>query len=386
MKISGRSERIMGSLCDYCGEQRSMVYCRSDAACLCLSCDRNIHSANALSCRHSRTLLCDRCFLEPAIVRCVEENVSLCHNCDWNGHSGSASGHERRAINCYSGCPSAAEFSRIWSFAMEFPPIDDSNCDQGMGLMRINENCVSTCWGAPGNDSNGDSAMNDPNNMDKLTPIGSSSLSAVNAMACSSDQPTGSVESTTPKLCGTEMKNPEICKNNFFEDFNVDDVDLTFENYEKHFGGSHKNSRKLFNDTGIDDGFFDMKEMSGGNSNFQGEFVAETSTGHVKSIQPECSIAASADSMMSNPGTKADPSVCSPARQAHSSLSLSFSGLTGESSAGDYPDPEMSSMLLMGEPPWFPTGPECSSFNAANRNSAVIRYKERRKIASLTRK
>ncbi|KAJ6814333.1 zinc finger protein CONSTANS-LIKE 9-like [Iris pallida] len=379
----------MGSLCDYCGEQRSMVYCRSDAACLCLSCDRNIHTANALSRRHSRTLLCGRCFLQPANVRCVEENVSLCHNCDCNGHSdSSASGHKRQAINCYSGCPSAAELSRIWSLVMEFPPIDGSNCEQGTGLMSINENCVSNCWGAPGNDSNRDITMNDPNNMDKLTPwICSSSSSAVNAMTCSSDQPTGSVESTTPKLCGTEMKNPDISKNDFFEDFNVHDVNLTFENYELLFGESHNNSRQRFNDAGNYDSFFDMKEMSGGNYNCQGEFVAETSTtGHVKSIQPACSNPASVDSMMSNPGTKADPSVCFPARQAHSSLSLSFSGLAGESTRGDYPDPEMSSMLLMGEPPWFPTGPECTPVNAVNRDSAVMRYKEKKKNRKFDKK
>lgn len=103
----------------------------------------------------------------------------------------------------------------------------------------------------------------------------------------------------------------------------------------------------------------------------------ESSAGHTKSMQPACSNAASADSLMSNPGTKADPGASFPARQAHSSLSLSFSGLTGESSAGDYP--EMSSMFLMGEPPWYPTGPECSSFPAANRDSAVMRYKEKKK-------
>lgn len=51
----------MGYLCDCRGEQRLFVYCRSDAACLCLSCDRNVHSANALSRRHSRTLVCERC-------------------------------------------------------------------------------------------------------------------------------------------------------------------------------------------------------------------------------------------------------------------------------------------------------------------------------------
>ncbi|KAJ6790592.1 zinc finger protein CONSTANS-LIKE 9-like [Iris pallida] len=376
----------MGSLCDFCGEQRSMVYCRSDAARLCLSCDRNVHSANALSSRHSRTLLCDRCFSQPAIARCIEENISLCHNCDWNGHNdSSASGHKRQAINCYSGCPSAAELSRIWSFVTEFPQINDSNCEEEMGLMSISENYVSTCWGAPGNSSNGDLAMNDLNNMNKNSPwIGSSSSSAVNAMACSANQQTGSLESTTPKLCGTEMKNPGICKNDFFEDFTVDDVDLTFENYEELFGGSHDNSKQLFDDTEIDDSFFDIKEMSAGNSNCQGEFGAEASSSrHVKSIQPACSNAVSADSMKSNPSNKADPSVCFPARKAYSSVSLSFSGLTGESSAGDH---EMSSVMLTGEPPWFPTGNECSSFPAANRDSAVMRYKEKKKNRKFDKK
>ncbi|CAI9783999.1 unnamed protein product [Fraxinus pennsylvanica] len=108
----------MGRLCDFCGEQRSMVYCRSDAACLCLSCDRNIHSANALSSRHSRTLVCERCNSQPAAVRCIEEEISLCQNCNWSSHAApaSAAGHKQQPINCYSGCPSAAELSSVWSF------------------------------------------------------------------------------------------------------------------------------------------------------------------------------------------------------------------------------------------------------------------------------
>jgi len=178
-----------------------MVYCQSDAASLCLSCDRNVHSANALSRRHSRTLLCDRCVSQPAIVRCIEENISLCHNCDWNGHRGlsSASEHKRQTIDCYSGSPSAAELSKIWSFVTEFPPMDDSNCEQGMGLMSINENCVSTCWGTPGSSSGRDVTMNEMDNMDNFNPwIGSSSTSAVNPLP--SAEPAGSVQSATPTV------------------------------------------------------------------------------------------------------------------------------------------------------------------------------------------
>lgn len=117
----------MGQLCDFCGDQRSMVYCQSDNVCLCFSCDRNVHSANTISRRHSRTLICERCNSQPAIVRCVQEKICFCQNCYWiHGYEAgpASSGHKRRqeeAISCYSGCPTAAELSNIWSFDLEFP-------------------------------------------------------------------------------------------------------------------------------------------------------------------------------------------------------------------------------------------------------------------------
>lgn len=116
-----------------------MVYCKSDAASLCLSCDRNVHSANALSKRHSRTLLCERCNSQPALVRGIEERTSLCQNCDLLGHvvSGSNRGHKRQAVNCYTGCPSGAELSSIWSFILDLPSVEGSNCEQRMGLLLM---------------------------------------------------------------------------------------------------------------------------------------------------------------------------------------------------------------------------------------------------------
>lgn len=89
----------------------------------------------------------------------------------------------------------------------------------------------------------------------------------------------------------------------------------------------------------------------------------------VNATQPACSNSASSDCLMS---AKTEPVLCFTAKQGHSSLS--FSGLTGESIGGDYQDCGASSMLLMGEPPC----PE-SSFNSANRNNAVMRYKEKKK-------
>ncbi|XP_058112803.1 zinc finger protein CONSTANS-LIKE 9 [Magnolia sinica] len=381
----------MGLLCDFCGEQRSMVYCRSDSACLCLSCDRNVHSANALSHRHSRTLVCERCNSQPAVVRCVEEKTLLCQNCDWSGHGGASptSGHKRQPINCYSGCPSSAELSRLWSFVMDFPSMSDAHYEQGLGLMSINENTVSTCWGPPEDSSTVDLAvtggMPDLENADKFDDwMGSSTMSALNPMPGGVSQPAGSLDSTNPKLCGTMTEGLGICEgDDLYEDIGVADVNLSFENYEEFFGLSQNQSGQVFEEAGIDN-LFTLKNKPADSSG-QGKFVAEVSSiGPVKAMQPACSNTLSADSMMSTPGVKSDSSLCFPARQAHSGISLSFSGMTGDS-AGDYQDSGISSMLLMGEPPWYPTGAE-NSFPAANRDSAVMRYKEKKKTRKFEKK
>nr|DAD23840.1 TPA_asm: hypothetical protein HUJ06_025303 [Nelumbo nucifera] len=374
----------MGQLCDFCGEQRSMVYCRSDAACLCLSCDRNVHSANALSRRHSRTLLCERCNSQSAIVRCVEEKISLCQSCDWNGHGSSTLGsaHKRQTINCYSGCPSAAELSRIWSSIIDSPSIDNSNCEQELGLMSIDDNSISNRWGPPEDNSmidlSGDNILNELENMDKFGILmGSSSVPALNPIPYDVDQLAGSMDSTTPKLSCPGTKDLGLGEgDDLCEDFSVSDVDLNFENYEELFGISQNQSEQLFENGGLDN-LFGIKDISGADSNYQDDFVAEgMSVGKIQAMQPTCSNAASADSMMS---AKTEPNLYYPPRQAHSGLSISFSGMTGESSGGDYQDCGVSPALLMGEPPWHPPCAE-NSFPSTSRDSAVMRYKAKKKI------
>ncbi|KAK1272682.1 Zinc finger protein CONSTANS-LIKE 9 [Acorus gramineus] len=373
----------MGPLCDFCGEQKSMVYCRSDAACLCLSCDRNVHSANALSRRHSRTLLCDRCNSQPAIVRCIEESASLCQNCDWNGHNMSASEHKRQNINCYSGCPSATELSRIWSFVLDFASMDDSSCEQGLGLMSIDEDSVSNCWDPPEKNSKvnvaGSSRLSDLEKVDRFNfLIGSSSMSSLNAMPN---------RMADPKRCSTRMKDLEICDgDDIYEGFSMDDVDLNFDNYEELFGATQNYSEQLLDDAGID-GLFPMKNMSTSDANYQGDYTAEASSaGQVKAKQAACSSAMSGDSIKSNHGATAEPNLSFPARQSRPTLSLSFSGLTAESSAGDHQECEMSSMLLMSEPQWYPSGQESATFTPAGRNNAVMRYKEKKKARKFEKK
>lgn len=188
----------MGYICDFCGEQRSMVYCRSDAACLCLSCDRNVHSANALSRRHSRNLLCERCNSQPAIVRCSEERITLCQNCDWLGHgtSTSSSTHKMQTINCYSGCPSAEELSSIWSFVLDIPSIGDSTCEQELGLMSINDNS-----NVPPESQNvyGSAQVTDIQGMDKSW-VGASSMPESSSEPRILDQSTRPTNECLPKV------------------------------------------------------------------------------------------------------------------------------------------------------------------------------------------
>ncbi|KAK6932887.1 CCT domain [Dillenia turbinata] len=380
----------MGQLCDFCGEQRSIVYCRSDAACLCLSCDRNVHSANALSRRHSRTLLCERCNSHPAMVRCVEEKVSLCQNCDWIGHGSSTSTlvspHKRQPINCYSGCPSAAELSRIWSFVLELPCVDDSNCEQEMGLMSLTENSVGNS-SLLSVDSATDLAQTsrvkeldiaDKSNIMLVPPP----LPVPSPISPCIDHLIGSMSTSAPKVCCPGTKEFEICgQDDLYQDFNMSDMDLGLESYEELFGVAQNNEEHFFENVGIDS-LFGTKEMAGTDTGIQGAHITEGPSAPVKEVQPACSNPVSADSIMSS---KTDPNLYFPARQAHSSLSLSFSGLTGENSTGDYQDCGVSSRILIGEPPWYPPCPE-NSLSSSSRSSAVLRYKEKKKTRKFEKK
>ncbi|KAG8387158.1 hypothetical protein BUALT_Bualt03G0224100 [Buddleja alternifolia] len=378
----------MGYLCDFCGEQRSIVYCRSDAASLCLSCDRNVHSANALSKRHSRTLACERCNSQPAFVRCIEEKISLCQNCDWTGHcsSNTSPAHKRQAVNCYSGCPSAAELSNMWSFLLELPSVGDSTCEQGMGSMSIADDRPMDSQDPQGKDNVQDTpflveASEDVDKsqvwMKSLTPV-------IDPRFQNVDQAAGSTSSAMPKVAFcfkvflSGAKGPAVCEDDsFYGDFSMDEVDLNIENYEELFGVACNNPEELFDNDGID-GIFGTKNMSG--SNCRGAYAAEGSSVGVNVMQPAISNAASADSTIS---CKTEPNLCF-ARQTHSGIS--FSGLTGEISTGDYQDCGASAMLNMGEPPWYhPLGPE-SSMPSTSRNDAVMRYKEKKKARKFEKK
>ncbi|KAF3331382.1 CCT motif family protein [Carex littledalei] len=368
----------MSPLCDFCGEQNSMVYCRSDAASLCLSCDRNVHSANALSKRHMRTLLCDQCKTQPAVVRCIDENSSLCQNCDWAGHDqvDGRAGHKRQPISCYSGCPSSAELSRLWSFVT---PDNEPNCAQGFSMMSISNNGSESCGGTNFESDSGAEEGKLVSIKKVSNPwIGSCSRTGDNTLHPYEDDN----QDASKQYSGVEEE-VSYGKDTMYEELCMEDVDLTFENYEELFG-SQMQPGQLFDDAGIDT-YFEMKEASGTDSNRHADFGTE-----FKATQAAPGTAVSSDPLMTNPGaSKADSGLCFPVRQARSSLSLSFSGLTGESSAGDYQDCGVSSPLLMGEPPWFASnggGPDTCSLASVSRDCALNRYKEKKKKRKFEKK
>lgn len=107
----------MEKICEFCTAFRPVVYCKADAAHLCLSCDAKVHSANALSNRHLRTLLCDACRYRPSCVRCLDHQMFLCRSCDRSLH-GLSSQHRKRAVSSYMGCPSAKDFAALWGFEL----------------------------------------------------------------------------------------------------------------------------------------------------------------------------------------------------------------------------------------------------------------------------
>ncbi|XP_060213845.1 zinc finger protein CONSTANS-LIKE 10-like [Lycium barbarum] len=363
----------MGHICEFCGEQRSIVYCRSDAACLCLSCDRNVHSANALSQRHSRTLLCERCNSQPAVVRRVEEKISLCKNCDSISHAGS---DKRQALSCYTGCPSAAELSTIWSFLLDNPSTGDSTCEKGIGSMSITDNRPMDGQAPQGKFNSQDTSatvqVSEMHTNDKSNVLMRSSTPTLGNKLNKVEQIAGSVNYPLSKGCYSGVKGSTIYEDDpFAQDFNMDEVDLSFENYEELFSGSLDNTNQLFENNDID-GLFGTKDMSVSDSSCQDVNAVEgSSMRRVMAMQPAFSNAESADSLMS---CKTEPANYF-GRQASI---LSFSNLGGESNAGDYQECGASTMLLVGEPPWSHLYPE-SSLASSSRSNAVLRYKEKKK-------
>ncbi|CAJ1977470.1 unnamed protein product [Sphenostylis stenocarpa] len=107
----------MEKVCEFCTALRPLVYCKADAAYLCLSCDAKVHLANALSGRHLRNLVCNSCGHHVAYVLCLDHKMLICRDCDQKLHNVSLP-HQKRAIRSFIGCPSAKDFASLWGFEL----------------------------------------------------------------------------------------------------------------------------------------------------------------------------------------------------------------------------------------------------------------------------
>ncbi|XP_062110011.1 zinc finger protein CONSTANS-LIKE 10-like isoform X2 [Humulus lupulus] len=108
----------MEKICEFCTESRPVIYCKADAAHLCLCCDAKVHSANALSSRHSRTILCDPCRFRPAKVQWLDHQMFVCGICDAAAPHDPSSPIQKRAIGSFMGSPSAKDFAALWGFKL----------------------------------------------------------------------------------------------------------------------------------------------------------------------------------------------------------------------------------------------------------------------------
>ncbi|VAH42558.1 unnamed protein product [Triticum turgidum subsp. durum] len=106
--------------CYFCAGAPAVVYCRADAAGLCLPCDRHVHGANTVSCRHARAPLCAVCRAAAATVRRGAARF-LCSNCDFEEQQHGEGEltepppllHDRGTVEGYTGCPSVGELAAI---------------------------------------------------------------------------------------------------------------------------------------------------------------------------------------------------------------------------------------------------------------------------------
>ncbi|KAK3031559.1 hypothetical protein RJ639_036358 [Escallonia herrerae] len=144
----------MDKLCEYCKALRSVVYCTSDAAHLCLSCDAKVHSANALSNRHARTLVCESCRYRPAYIQCSDHQMFMCRGCDCTQHDISSQ-HQKQMISSYMGCPSATDLAALWGFNLkeleggtiqdQFVYTPTSSRSKGVATLEISaQSCTQT--------------------------------------------------------------------------------------------------------------------------------------------------------------------------------------------------------------------------------------------------
>ncbi|KAL0405496.1 UNVERIFIED_CONTAM: Zinc finger protein CONSTANS-LIKE 12 [Sesamum latifolium] len=363
--------------CEFLWVARAVVYCKPDEARLCLQCDGCVHSANALSRRHLRSIICDKCASQAGTVRCLDEKLSLCEACD---SCCFGLEHRRVKLSFYSGCPTPAEFSKIWASVV------DSTTPQevGMGDTRAS--------------SPGSMVANRLNEMASgmkfgpwagVPPLPPPQLTS-NCMTSSFNRdhlPFLSQGSTIPKACADTVKDLGIQESvDLCDNVDIDGIALSFESGYEMLGNLQNQPRFQCDDGGMS-GLLMEKNLS----------VTESSSTHIESaleasssVQQDCigfqpaQVAGSTNLMQAamNAGG-ANCMLMNPniglgfaSGQVPSSISLTLSNITRESSAAEYQDCGLSPLFFTGDSPWDSNfEPSCPQA----RDKAKMRYNEKKK-------
>ncbi|CAA0825078.1 Zinc finger protein CONSTANS-LIKE 12 [Striga hermonthica] len=333
--------------CEFCGVAKAVVYCKSDSAALCLQCDGYIHSANALSRRHPRSLLCDTCASRAAAVRCLDRGLSLCHAC--SAASTAAADRLRRVdLGIYDGCPSQSDLSKLW------PTVFD-NCDSELVM---NSTLLVSGGGVVPDVKFGPWAVVPP------APPPQVSLSSGGNQRLSR----ASCRDQLSFLSQGSPLEQDLATRETEDLHDMDGIGLCFESGYGIFGN---NLTSRPNSSREDEGIASIL-MENNIS------VSKPNRAHIESSPLEASstfpppMSANASSIMMNPSA----SLGFTSGQLQPPLSLAISSITGESNASEYQDCGLSPLFLTGESPWDSNLEPCCP---QARDKAKMRYNEKKK-------
>ncbi|KAK4423521.1 putative zinc finger protein [Sesamum alatum] len=418
----------MEKRCEFCMALSPIVYCKADAAHLCLSCDAKVHSANALSYRHPRTLVCELCRYQPVLVRCFDHRMFMCQGCD-TGHHVSFQ-HRTRVVSCYVGCPSAKELAALWGFDLnelesigEDGPVSFSlTADTGavdlrdhnrqgnrflimqqildLERLQLSDGIDSSCLvhdrerkgGSPfRHDSiwkghkaiSGDHMDHSDGNLD-FQQVGSPLEETTNEHLSLPFSQLDHLTSAGNPLHGDSFwqfrspaHNNEIWLQNMqdlgvcdevrcYDDVKIPDVDLTFRNFEELFGTEHENSRPLVDDKTTACSFADKNPLCNKLDRVCASII-EQSNDFDKEINPSDQVHELLQTNNNHPR---------PIRPSYSASSFSVSRITGESSSSEYKDDGLY--------PTFPRQlPPHGSYDSENtkldgKENVIMRHKEKK--------
>ncbi|KAL3535334.1 hypothetical protein ACH5RR_003795 [Cinchona calisaya] len=135
---------LVAKPCDYCNSAAALVFCRTDSAYMCISCDAKMHKIVS---RHERVWMCEVCEQAPASVTCKADAAALCVACDRDIHSANplARRHERSPVVPFYDTTESVVKSTATTFLFPPPAVHNSD-DKNMVNASCHESHVFDTW------------------------------------------------------------------------------------------------------------------------------------------------------------------------------------------------------------------------------------------------